>query len=225
MEASPGVHFVTASQLPKLYPDRLRSDGATMDDAMELAKQLAASDSPGVDFKVFGQKAFSAADQFDLLCDAVCDHIHLSGKHAGTISIPADLLGPDAEPPAKSLSGEIPWTAFRDATLDAQDFVHQHHRIPSRVFIGADAVAPADFLVAMADVLLQREKSRKFPDSVVLPQGVKMLPAAHVTHDGPNVYGGWIIHRQGYQAPHILEIARLQAWTLKPALRAEDPGK
>jgi hypothetical protein len=219
LRASPGVQFVTASQLPTLYPDQTRTSGATHLEALELARRLAANDSPGVDFQVIGQKAFSPADQFCIVCDALAGAIHPAAQEHGPTPIPVPLLGPDAAPPADGSLKQVPWPAFRDATLDAQDFVQQEHRIPARVFIGADAIAPTDFLVAMAHALLQKDQMQQFPPSVDLPQGVKLLTADHVVHDGPNVYGGWIIHRAGYQAPHILEVARLQAWTLKPAMR------
>ena len=58
----------------------------------------------------------------------------------------------------------------------------------------------------------------KFPESVALGKDVKLLTAQNVVQDSPGVFGGWIIHREKFQAPHVLEIARLQAWTLKPAL-------
>jgi hypothetical protein len=29
-----------------------------------------------------------------------------------------------------------------------------------------------------------------------------------------------VIHREGFRAPKVLEVARWQAWTLKPAVRA-----
>jgi hypothetical protein len=218
MRASPGVQFVTASQLPKLYPDRTTAENATDEEVMELSRQLATADSPGIDFRVIGDKAFSPADQFWLLCNALTRAIH-SDDEDGALRIPAGLLGPDgASPSGSELRDPIPWPAFRDATLDAADFVRQRHRIPARVFIGADAVAPADFLVAMAQVLARRAEVKKFPDSVTLPTGIKLLTADRVVQDGPNVYGGWIIHKAGFRAPHILDIARLQAWTLKPAI-------
>ena len=97
-------------------------------------------------------------------------------------------------------------------------FVHQQHRVPARVFIGADPTAPADFMAAMAHVLVHRADTGQFPESVTLPTGTKLLTANHVVPDGPNVYGGWIIHKEGFRALHILEIAKLQAWTLKPAI-------
>lgn len=222
MRATPGVRFVTASQLPKLYPDPVRTGHEDEYEIHELVTRLAAADSPGINFQVIGQKAFSPAEQFSLLCDALACVIHGKATDASQFSVPAPLLGPDGAPPAEADRRDpIPWPAFRDATLDAQDFVHQQHRIPARVFIGPDPVPPADFLVAMAKALLAETESHRFPDSVTLPTGVKLLTADHVVHDGPNVYGGWIVHKANFRAPHILEVARLQAWTLKPAIRSQ----
>ena len=219
MRAVPGVDFVTASQLPGIYPDRAAREGVTDAEVMELARKLVAPESAGIDFQVIGTKAFSAADQFCLLCRALSRTIHPDAT-SGALLLPAGLLGPDGPPPASSdLHGPIPWPAFRDATLDAANFVHERHRIPARVFIGPDAVPPADFLVAMADLLARRAEANRFPETVTLPTGTKLLTADHVVQDGPNVYGGWIIHKANFRAPHILEIARLQAWTLKPAIR------
>lgn len=218
LRAAPGVRFVTASQLPKIYPDRAAADGATDSEVTQLAKALGAPGSAGIDDQLIGDKAFSPADQFCLFCSALSRAIHPDSTR-GSFSISAGLLGPDGAPPANSdLHGAIAWPAFRDAALDADDFVRQQRRVPARVFIGADPVAPADFMLAMAHVLAQRADTGQFPESVTLPTGTKLLTADHVVKDGPNVYGGWIIHKEGFRAPHILEIARLQAWTLKPAI-------
>jgi hypothetical protein len=223
MQSSPGVRFVTASQLPRLYPDPTRTGPVSESDIRELARRLSATDSPGIDFQLIGSKAFSPAEQFSLIADSLAHAIReQKTTGAASFSIPAPLLGPDGEPPATSdRHGPIPWPAFRDAALDAQDFVHQQHRVPARVFIGPDPMPPADFLAAMAKALLARGELNRFPDSVTLPDGVKLLTADHVVHDGPNVYGGWIVHRANFRAPHILDVARLQAWTLKPAIRSQ----
>src|SRR5207302_2229856 len=50
MKSQPGVHFITARELPLRYPDRLRATGASKDDLAEIALRLAADDSPGVNF-------------------------------------------------------------------------------------------------------------------------------------------------------------------------------
>jgi hypothetical protein len=39
-----------------------------------------------------------------------------------------------------------------------------------------------------------------------------------VARDTPKLFGDWVIHREGFSAPKVMDIARLQAWTLKPAI-------
>jgi len=58
-------------------------------------------------------------------------------------------------------------------------------------------------------------------EGVALPCQVELLTAQHVAQDTPELFGGWIIHKEGFRAPKVMEIARLQAWTLKPAIRKQ----
>src|SRR5262249_29167008 len=94
------------------------------------------------------------------------------------------------------------------------------HRVPARVFVGADAVAPGDYLVALAEAYDFYRKNGKLPTdrAVTLPTNVELLSARHIAEDAPGLFGGWIIHKEGFRAPKVLEVARLQAWTLKPAI-------
>ena len=54
-------------------------------------------------------------------------------------------------------------------------------------------------------------------------EATRILPEQHIAKDTPQLFGDWIIHKEGFRAPKLLELARLQAWTLKPALRKEQP--
>jgi hypothetical protein len=56
-------------------------------------------------------------------------------------------------------------------------------------------------------------------DGVLLGAGAKNSLERYIAPDTPGLFGGWIIHREGFRAPHVVEIARLQAWSLKPAIR------
>jgi hypothetical protein len=234
MAATPGVKFITASELPAVYPDRLRTEGATPEEMLELARRVSAADSKGITYQILGNKAFSPADQFALLCTALDRQIakelpgpqEVPARREGaavepgeTLQLAGPLLGPDGEPPAEgAVAGPLNWFAFRDATRDACDSVKTQHRVPARVFIGPDAVPPADFLYAIAATYLHFHEAHKFPETVPLGSGVKLLTADNVVKDSPAVFGGWIIHRAGFQAPKVLDVARLQAWTLKPAI-------
>src|SRR5262249_21734086 len=140
-----GVHFVTASDLPALYPDRVRNEGATEPELMDLAQGILKKDQ--IDFRVIGQKAFSVADQFELLVIAVSRLIE--GQKIKFPLAAKGLFGPDAPPPESSHEQHLPWVSFREAVLDVRDFVQSEQRIPARVFLGSDSVPPLDFLVAL----------------------------------------------------------------------------
>jgi hypothetical protein len=219
IRGTPDIHFITAAQLPDVYPDRLKTEGATSAEVLELAHRIIRPELKGIDLQTIGRKSFSPADQFALLASIVAQHFQKDSASEEPLHVPEHLLGPDGPPPVNAPALEpLNWLTFRDAALDANDFVQFHHRIPARVFIGPDPVAPADFLLALATVYVQLHEG-KTPQTVALGHGVEVLTAEHVVHDSPRVYGGWIIHRANYRAPKILDVARLQAWTLKPAMR------
>ena len=93
--------------------------------------------------------------------------------------------------------------------------------MPARVFVGADSVTPADFLGAMAFAYqFEREHGKPPLDGVRLGKRLAVLTERHVAKD-PAGHFGWAIHKPGFRPAQILEVARLQAWTLKPAVRPE----
>ena len=218
IRALPGVRFVTASDLPAMYPDGVRAPGAPERDLAELADRLV-NQSALVDFQVIGGRAYSAADQFELLTVAVSRLIE--GKKLRFPLRAEGLLGPDSPPPALPGPARLRWPAFRDAALDVRDYLQTERRVPARVFIGADPVSPTDFLVGLARAYAHYSKDGQLPvpEGVELSRNVELSPERCVAKDTPELFGGWIIHKEGFRAPRILEVARLQAWTLKPALR------
>ena len=218
IRAIPGVRFVTASDLPALYPDRTRTLPANAADVSALAASLTA-DASGIDFQLLNRRAYSLADQFELLTLAVADQFE--NRAATTPLVTSALLGPDGAPPTGAGSLKLTHEALRAATLDTRSYLHAHGRVPARVMIGAEPVPPADFLVALATAYQAHRASGKFPESITLARGVEVLPARRVAQDTPGVFGGWVIHPTGFRAPNILAVARLQAWTLKPAIRVE----
>ncbi len=213
-----GVRFVTASELPAIYADRVRSEGLSEREVLGLAKGLADPKATGVDYQVLPGKAVSPADQFELLATAMGELI--DGKAVKFPLAAKGLLGPDAPPGAASEGGQvIPWPAFRDATADVRDYLRVHGRVPARVFIGAESVAPADFLAALASAYQSAREQGRLPlDGVRLGKGMALLTERHVAKDPAGLFG-WVIHKPGFRPAKILDVARLQAWTLKPAVR------
>jgi hypothetical protein len=220
IRAVPGVRFVTASDLPALYPDRVRSEGATSEELQQLAGGILKHREVGLGFQVIGGKAFSVADQFELLTLAVGQWI--DGAKPATVSKTTGLFGPGSEPPPAREDSRLDWFAFRDAARDVRDFVQTQRRVPARVFIGPDPVPPADFLVALAGACVFHNEHGRLPTSegVGLGRNTALVTARYVAQDNAKLFGDWVIHRSGFRAPKLLELARLETWSLKPALVA-----
>lgn len=221
IRAIPGVRWITASDLPLRYPDRSHTDGLSEQGLSEVARRIQAHVGTGLDYERIGNAWFSVADQFELLALA------LDGLAEGSpLRFPVratGVMGPDSRSPASASPGTLPPSAFWDAVRDAAGFVRVEHRVPSRVFVGAEGVAPADFLAAMAAAWLEikREGGRGGLVRVSLPREVRILAEDRIARDTPELFGGWVIHKPGFRAPRLMELARLQSWSLKPALREQ----
>jgi len=212
----PGLRFVTASELPDLYPDPVRTQGASEQDFSEIVSRL--TDARALDFLTIGGRVYSLADQFELVAQAAGQLIE--GHKPDFPAKAKGVLGPDLSPPASSQTSHLDWFAFRDATLDVISFLKTNQRVPAQVFIGAEPVPPADFLIGLASACDYHRQHGTLPvrEGVTIGKNLELLPARRVAQDTPGLFDGWIIHKEGFRAPKILEIARLQAWTLKPAV-------
>lgn len=126
-----------------------------------------------------------------------------------------DLLGLEpqhVDGPVRRLSTtwdlpQIPRAAFDRARQDAADFIRTHGRLPEAVWIGSRRLSIGDFAATLAgdggqgDVELRKGR----PDF-----------ERRIGRDAARLYN-WVIHPQGFAPEALLEMARLQAWTLKPA--------
>lgn len=218
----PGVRFITAGDLPSIYPDPLRNSGVPEPDLAQIASSLASSGGAGgVNFTVIDNRSYSAADQFELLAGTMGRMI--AGQKPQFPALAKGLLGPDGPPPQENERRHIDWPSFRMAAADVANFVQTQGRVPARVFIGPDPIPPAVFLVGLGRVYDFYRLHGALPSEagVDLPKQVELLPARQVAEDSPELFGGWIIHKENFRAPKVVEMARLQAWTLKPAIRKE----
>jgi hypothetical protein len=216
----PGVRHVTAADLAAIYHDRVREQGADLAMVRRVASEVARGGALDV-LRDEGGGAISPADQFAMITAALAQTVE-RGSPPPRVNVPA-LLGPP-EPPPQSRPADVPWRAFRDALVSVADEMRARGHVPPRVFVGATPLAPADFLVAAAGVVAGMAAADPggrvvFPERVALGGGTPIATERFVAEDSPGLFGGWVIHPEGFRAPHIMELARLQAWTLKPAER------
>jgi hypothetical protein len=147
------------------------------------------------------------------------DHL-LFTEIGGRTYSPADLLlsllevsprvvdGPTATGKTTYTKPSIPAAAFHRTTADAADFVRRFGRLPNEVWIGAESLSLPDFAATLA-------ASFGRSGDVAVIKGTTDFDRYFAT-DGKKSFN-WVIHAEGFDGSTLLELGRLQGWTLKPA--------
>lgn len=212
VKAQPGVRFVTASELVELYADRAVARDFGRDDLLAVARAVQGEQT----FLRRDGYALSVADMFSLLVQAAAA-FGARGALPSSLRLQA-LDGPaDAFVPTGG-SGEaaMPWEAFVRATADVERFARDRKRVPTEVWVGAENLSPSDYLSMLGASVETLVTTGRAPASVRRRSGT-LTADRHVSADSPGLWG-WPIFPKGFHAPRIMQLARLQAWTLKPAL-------
>jgi peptidoglycan/xylan/chitin deacetylase (PgdA/CDA1 family) len=213
MKAQPGVRFVTATELKALYADRAMTRSFGQEDLVRLARAV----QKDITFQKLDGYALSAADVFSLLTDAMAAFVERNAVPAATKVTPLD--GPSRAyeaPVGGTRSSSFRWTAFAQAVRNTADYYRSTRRVPDEVWIGSESLSPADYLATLARTFDDLAASGKPPADVIRREG-RYTADSHVARDSPALWG-WVIFPAGFHAPRIMELARLQAWTLKPAV-------
>lgn len=218
--ARPDVELLTGRQLLSLLPDDAR--GAAFA-AGDLAASLGCAGGQ-VDAAWIGDLVLAPSEQFALVTDAlvevflaVSEGAASSGLDAIEVGLDATPYGPVRRAPAQVQEGEVLLTeAFLEAAADARQSLRYHGRVPDAVWLGARQLAPADYLVTAGDLLRALLAADDEVPAHVRVRAGRVAGERHVRDDAWR----WPIFPEGFTAPAITELARLQTWTLKPAVFA-----
>ncbi|RPI26500.1 MAG: hypothetical protein EHM61_11615 [Acidobacteria bacterium] len=121
---------------------------------------------------------------------------------------PRFVEGPVSEGKTTYKAGTIDRRRFEQAKSDTVSYIKTHTRLPATVWIGSETLSLEDFAATLA--------ADRSSGDVSVRKGNPEL-RRHVTMEPQKTFG-WVIHPEGFQAPELLDMARLQAWTLKPAV-------
>jgi hypothetical protein len=208
----PGVRFVTATELMNIYADAAMTRSFSAADLVTLARPL----QDEITFQRFDGVALSAADAFDLLTVAMASVA--DGHTVPAQSRITQLYGPSrtyVTATGSAQSSQFSWSAFAGAVRDTRDFCTKTGRIPDEIWIGSESLSPADYLATLTQALIEVVSTGHAP-AVVERRVGRFTADKYVAQDTPGLWN-WIIFPEGFHAPHLMELARLQAWTLKPA--------
>jgi hypothetical protein len=207
MKRFPEVRFITASEAAKLYRDAVRDHRFTAAEVDAIAKAV----GDEVSFQTHKGYALSASEVFALL------NAYVAETPAEKLTVKKTPLGPTGLIPLMSESVTTDASQFRRTCLDVADYLDKHGRIPSAVWLGSRAVPPEAYLTALARMARLRLDGKELPESIEI-KPAKLAAAKYVSDDDPQKLWGWVIFPPGFRAPALMELAKKQAWTLKPAI-------
>lgn len=101
----------------------------------------------------------------------------------------------------------LPRDLFLRGKQDAIEYIEKHERLPSHVWFGSERLSLADFTATLA--------GDDGGATVAVRRG-RLDFEKRVASDPVRSFN-WVIHPEGFSAPELLELGRIQAWTLKPA--------
>ncbi len=121
---------------------------------------------------------------------------------------PLVVDGPTARVETTLGAATISRPAFDRAKADVIDFVRRNYRLPSSAWVASGQLSLADFTATLAG-------DDGAAPSVTVRKG-NLEFEKHFATDPEGAFR-WVIHPDGFRAPELLDLARLQGWTLKPA--------
>lgn len=205
VKTKPAAQFITASEFYRIYADVSTSQGMRG----EEVKQLASDFQTKIGFAKVRNFTLSAAEITGALVSW-----EVAGPQARTEGIPVKkVLAPHSR-------GKTTWTQphlsrahWLQALQWADEFIRENGRLPATVWFGLESLAIEDFAATLAGDI-----AAGFPDSPQVPLRKAVCGFCdYVAKDDREPFE-WPIHPKGFRGPRIMELTRLLAWSLKPAL-------
>ena len=214
IKSFPQVQFITGPQAMHIYADGARGHRFSASEIAEIASHVESE----VNFQVRGTYALSPAEILALVVERMAAQLGTPGADS-FVTLPSTVYGPSLPSPQLTAPVEVPSSQFERSVQDLHRFIRRNHQIPSAVWLGSKAVPPEAFLVAMAKITAVNKEGVTPPEKVSIAPA-RLATEKHVAVDSPELWS-WPIFPPGFHSEHLMELARLQAWTLKPAKRNE----
>jgi hypothetical protein len=211
MKAFPQVQFITGPEAVLLYADGAREHRFSSKEVAEIAGRVESE----VNFQDNGSYTLSPAEVMTL----IAEHMVLQRSGDATVALPSSVYGPSLPSARLTKSVEVSWSQFESSVQDLHNFIQRNQQIPNAVWLGSTPVSPEAFLVAMARIAKKGTAKGQAPEMVKI-EPARLATEKYIAADSPNLWS-WPIFPPGFHSEHLMGLARLQAWTLKPAKRTQ----
>jgi hypothetical protein len=204
------VKFVTGSELADLYRDEAPRQWFSREEVLRLAQAVQRE----ITYRSWPNFSLSAGEIFSLLNCYMSNYLE-------TQRVPVGggfqfVYGPARRKGNASKGLSLTTHEFATACLDVQSALKRNPQIPSEIWAGSHALTPADYLATLAAAIEALITAGKLRVTVPVQSG-NFTAEQYVADDSPSIWA-WAIFPEGFHSSQIMELAKLQAWTLKPAI-------
>jgi len=209
LKSFPRVQFLTASGAAERFRDHAQNHVFATQEVGALASQV---DSQ-VSYQVGDDFNLSASEVFYVINKFLAGLVQRQGSEA--LLLERTPFGPASATEPLTANLVVPWGEVARTVLDVQDDLDKTGRIPSGVWLGSHSIPPESYLVGIAQAAQGLMQKAQLPDSVTFAPA-HLAASEYVADDSPDLWD-WVIFPHGFHAPKLMSLAKLQAWTLKPA--------
>jgi hypothetical protein len=190
------TEFITASQILKN-----EIEGGNML-SMADVKAIASSVGKEMYFTVHNGRSLSASELFSLFCN------YLSGKKLS----PKLIYGPEKHIDS-DCTGRLKVADIKNAVSVKYPEIFGFKQLPDYFSVEGKHVNPVDMACTLARIIREDLDDDDYVEVV----GGMLKSSIHINEN--DSWGDmWVIFPEDLKVPNIIKMAKLQAWTLKPAL-------
>lgn len=209
------VQFISATDACKIY--RRNLEMVLAEDEMKLIADALSSTNRISFLKLRNGEMISPAQAFCALTNFVASYSK-TGRIPRRTAV-SEPLGPMSPIKSKVKSRRVHLASVLRASEGVSKFIATKGFMPSSVKVdGFAELTPSDFVATISKLASTLLSGRTPSETLYLRQAKMILSEKYVDELAFKRACKWGILPKGFQAPKILEQAKLQAWTLVPAV-------
>ena len=205
----PQVKVVTAREAVEIYRDRCEGSEVSKRDLEAIASSL----SKGITFQKISHGWISAAEGLGMLVEALARYAN-EGRIPERVKC-KPLLGPVRRSLSDEGISKVPFLLLLQGVKEAKAYLDHYGRLPSEFWLGAVKLCPADFCASIAKAFLEIVRGREITEVEIVHGDV--LCEEFAKEEYAESAWQWDCFPKGFSAPWLLELTKLQTWSLKPA--------
>jgi hypothetical protein len=181
--------------------------------SLEVLFKLAEGILEELNYKVVENRSFSASEIFSFFAWAIS---YYSSHKSLPNRIPHRMtIGPAEDMPSFKGETRVGLGDFVRKCEEVNKYIVRHNRIPGRIRVNEVEIGPGSFARAMAKCVLLLREGRS-EGEIRIEEGDD-FPVIERELTLPHYEGTWL-YSEGFIGERIIELARLQSWSAKPAL-------